>query len=156
MQHYINRGYTPYTPVEPSNTILFGSARPGFPHSRVSSETVTHWMAFMVASEFKKIICLLNDQDLVQYYTTDLIAQYRRYFEAYHFPIEDFSKIPANVMSKILLCVGPEKTLVHCSAGMGRTGQVMYAYLLKQGYAPKDALEICIKQGRNPFEYMHR
>jgi len=45
-----------------------------------------------------------------------------------------------------------EPVAVSCSAGEGRTGTILTAYLINEGYSLKDAELLMKRQGRKPYE----
>ena len=46
-----------------------------------------------------------------------------------------------------------EKVVVHCSGGVGRTGQVLATWLVaKYGLSNQGAIDIVRQTGRNPYE----
>jgi len=94
-----------------------------------------------------------------QDYDEDLLATYRREFgedKVCWAPIEDFHLADIGTLKRILRFLeesdaGGERVVVHCYAGLGRTGQVLAAWLVsKYGLSPEDAVEAVIKMGRKP------
>lgn len=139
---------------------VFSARRPGFPFSPVSDQIVYTWIAFMQAQGIRRVLCLLPMSQLAAY--NDLLENYRQMFGAYNVlwaPIEDFHLAgEAQLIEQILPFLieaerRQEKTVVHCSAGRGRTGHVLAAWLVSRwGMANAEAIAAVKKQGRNPYE----
>ena len=136
-----------------------GSSRPGYPLRRVSREEVERWSKAWLAGGFEGVVCLLSPGEIDEYYAGDLLGLYRRYFpKVYHFPVEDYSLPSPETLAKILLTLEREtasgiRLVVHCSAGVGRTGLVLAAWdMFLEGLSLEEAVILQLRQGRNPLE----
>ncbi|MEM7715876.1 MAG: dual specificity protein phosphatase family protein, partial [Cyanobacteria bacterium P01_A01_bin.68] len=76
-------------------------------------------------------------------------------------PIEDFSLIDSQTLIQNILPFlsaanrQNEKVVVHCSAGIGRTGQVLTAWLVyKRGFTNQEAISTVMGIKRNPYEFI--
>lgn len=142
-----------FAPASPQESIVFGSARP-------DSRQVQAWIEFMQSQEIKRICCLLSASQLVKY--ANLLETYQQVFgtaEICWTPIEDFCLVSLEVLlSQILPFLmaadqNQEKVVVHCSGGIGRTGQILAAWLVAgRGFSPQAAIEAVKQTGRNPYE----
>ncbi len=76
-----------------------------------------------------------------------------------HAPVADFSLCDEETLAGQILPFLREadargvRAVVHCWAGMGRTGHVLAAWLARErGMAPDQALRAVGAMGRNPYE----
>lgn len=113
--------------------ILARSSRPGYPSRHVPPDTVDAWLADVKAMGVKSILCLLSDRQLRYYHGVPdgLLERYRQNgFHVDHIAIEDpaysprgYDQIEANCWR---ICEAfdslPKPVLIHCSAGLDRTG----------------------------------
>ena len=135
--------------------IVFGASRPGYREAQVSE-----WIAFMKGQKVRRVCCLISAAQLARY--TELLDTYRSAFgvtQVCWAPIEDFSLVESGVLlDKILPFLMAadslsQKTVVHCSGGVGRTGQVLTAWLIaERGFSKALAIAAVKETGRNPFE----
>ena len=107
--------------------------RPGyFQGSSVSQAEVDAWIGNANAFGVKSIICLLAE-DQLPYYSAlevDLISYYRAAgFAVAHVPARDHQTPPLSPDQLIAIWHAyrdlPKPVLVHCSAGMDRTGRAV-------------------------------
>lgn len=59
------KGFGAATEHEP---IVFGARRPGFPLPSVPQAFVEEWIAFMIAQNIKRVVCLLPENQLLSYH----------------------------------------------------------------------------------------
>jgi protein-tyrosine phosphatase len=151
------RGFTPAAAQEP---FVFGARRPGFPFPRVSSVFVSTWIAFMQTQGITRVLCLLPPRQLAGY--LNLLGTYRQVFGEHNVlwaPIDDFhlvEEVPLIEQIIPFLAEGQqhqEKTVVHCSGGVGRTGHILAAWLVSgRGMSNEEAITAVKRQGRNARE----
>lgn len=140
-----------------NETIVYGSAKPGYSH-----EEVLEWIKFMQNQEIKRVCCLLTQTQLNNY--ANLLDLYKQKFglnQVCWTPIEDFNLIDSQILTQEILPFlkkanqNNEKVVVHCSAGIGRTGQVLAAWLVyERGFTNKEAISTVTRMKRNPYEFI--
>ena len=112
---------------------LARSHRPGrySPNNKqVSRPQVEAWIAQAQQMGIRSIICLLNQQQLDYYQPLDLIQYYQQAgWTVGHVPTKDRQHPPLNEVEleqiEQLFQQLPSPLLIHCSAGMDRTGQAV-------------------------------
>lgn len=144
-----------FAPASDNESIVFGSARPGYGH-----EQVKKWVEFMQAKDIQRVCCLLADAQLRHY--SGLLDVYCRAFghdRVSWAPIEDFQLADCDTLSQQILPFlaaakqSKEKVVVHCAGGIGRTGHVLAAWLVAgRGFSRWDAIAAVKAAGRNPYE----
>jgi protein-tyrosine phosphatase len=144
-----------FAPASEKEVIVYGASRPGY-----SNREVDRWIAFMKEREIRRVCCLLEAKQLARY--VDLLGKYRQKFCENCIcwvPIADFQLCDRESLThKILPFLREadrqkEKVVVHCSGGVGRTGQVLVAWLVSyRGFSNRDAIAVVKKLGRNPYE----
>ncbi len=149
-----------FSAASPQEAFIFGARRPGFPFSRVSSTFVHAWIAFMQTQGITRVLCLLPSRQLDGY--SDLLGTYRQMFGEHNVlwvPIDDFHLAEeVQLIDQILpfLAEGAlhqEKTVIHCSGGVGRTGHILAAWLVSyRGMSNEEAIAAVKRQGRNAHE----
>lgn len=145
-----------FGPAGADEPTIFGACRPG-----QSREEIAEWIAFMKQNRVTRVCCVIPGEHLVVE-PEDLLAAYREAFgedNVLHAPVADFSLCDEQTMAgKILPFLreadaGGERAVVHCWAGMGRTGHVLAAWLARgRDMPPDEALRAVVTMGRNPYE----
>jgi len=109
--------------------ILARSHRPGYPTELVEQASVADWIDEVRSFRIKSIICFLAEDQLGFYskLPDGLISYYRELgFNVEHIPARDYQSPPLSEGELALVWEAyknlPKRILVHCSAGIDRTG----------------------------------
>lgn len=116
------------SPVIPDQ--LYRSSRPGYSGGGkipVGMGEVQRWIESAQSHRIESIICLLADEHLCLYPDGDLIGIYRAAgFEVRHIPVTDHTRPPLTPRQLAAVHQAwrelPKPVLIHCSAGIDRTG----------------------------------
>ena len=113
--------------------VLARGCRPGWPIDTPSFEAIEEWLVEAKSLKVKSIICLLSTKELRRMYGDqgiDLLKVYRnKKLKVKHVPTRDHV-YPALNKSQIDAIAAafkklPKPCLIHCSAGIERTGFVI-------------------------------
>lgn len=113
---------------------LGGAARPGLLRDTEDD------LADLRTLNVKYLVCLEETRPI----SDDELAPYE--MSAVHFPIVDMDAPSVQAMSSLCIqfdamIASQRAVVVHCRAGLGRTGTVLAAYLIHRGATALDALE---------------
>jgi atypical dual specificity phosphatase len=135
-----------FAPASSFDDLVYGGERPPRPQVGDPRDLAEEWSNFMVRQGIGGIICLLHEAQLTGY-PQPLLDRHRRSFRRVtHVPIEDFSVPTLEGLRRALEALRQAEiegtpTLVHCVAGMGRTGIVLAGWLrARYGLGVDDAI----------------
>jgi len=124
---------------------LYRSSRPGYPSNNVPKEKAMADIEQMKKQGITDVVCLLSSEDMSRYYGDNVLPQLymKNGINFHNFPIKDFGTPSVDDATRTCrtidkLVKSGKKTLVHCSAGIGRTGLVISCYLLYSGLVKPD------------------
>ncbi|NEQ27657.1 MAG: protein phosphatase [Microcoleus sp. SIO2G3] len=143
-----------FAPASPIDSTVFGASRPGYKFAELQA-----WLTFMQAQNIRRVCCLLEDKSIDRY-ESDLRATYQQNFDRVCWSsIADFQIADANQLIETILPFlaaadrARVRVLVHCGGGIGRTGQVLAAWLvIRHGFSNAEAIATVRRTGRNPYE----
>lgn len=146
-----------FAPAAPAETIVYGAATPG--GLAGDDGDVDPWIDAVRSRGIERVVCLLSDRQLRRYHA--LLDAYRREFgreRVAHVPMTDHALAAESELRAVLDGLraaddADEPVVVHCLAGIGRTGHVLAAWLVHaRGYEPEAAIEAVRGTGRRPAE----
>lgn len=142
---------------------VFGAQRPGFPGKYVQKQVVDEWMSYMKKQGISRIICLLSEEELGNYPTLagGLLGVYAENFGPDNIlwaPSPDKRLLSGEAVKHICHFLHAavrqgQKTVVHCSAGLGRTGLALAAWLVyHHNLSERKAVRAVEELNRSPME----
>ena len=144
-----------FASAAPDTDLVYGACEPGFDSAVATPEA---WAEYMQKQGIERVLCLLE-------YTK--VSDHKRLLERYqtefgdthvkHVPLTDHrimrqKKLTNEILPFLTDSVRHQQPVdVHCKAGIGRTGQVLAAWLVYQhGYTPTEAVQTVSDRKRNP------
>jgi len=157
-----------FGPASKDETSIYGSSKPEHSYNSISAESIQEWVDYVKSQGISGVLCLLEKHSLDMIYKmtgVNLIDRYRKEFGNENVmlaPVPDFSYISRDTFTKSILpflkkfADTDRKVVVHCAGGIGRTGQILAAWLTHgRGYDIEDAID-AVKMAspalRNPQE----
>ena len=149
-----------FAPAAPEEELVYGAAAPGW-HTAADHETaVSAWIEFMRKRGIQRVCCVVPGSDSEGCQTN--LDRYTAAFgeaEVIHAPLLDRRLGDSVVLQESILPFLEESVrrdapvVVHGLSGLGRTGQVLAAWLVYgRGYDPEPAVETVEEMGRFPAE----
>lgn len=146
--------------ASPEEEFVYGACSPGWHSAGSHATAIDDWIDFMHESGIERVCCLLTGRQLDQQEAN--VGRYRDAFgreNVLHAPIPDHHLAEPDYLSERILpfleesVQKEEPVVVHCLAGIGRTGQVLAAWLVTyREYSPEAAVSMVQKMGRDPME----
>ncbi|WP_254271507.1 protein-tyrosine phosphatase family protein [Haloarcula marina] len=149
-----------FAPAAPDEEYVYGACTPGW-HTAADHETaIDDWIAAMCEASIERVCCLLPGRQLDR--SGANLDRYRTAFgesNVRHAPVPDHHLVPESRLHGEILPFladardAEEPVVVHCLAGIGRTGQVLAAWLIyNRDYGPDEAIETVRDVGRAPAD----
>ena len=149
-----------FAPAAPDEESVYGASCPGWHTTTERDSAIDDWISFMQDRGIERVCCLLSGDQLAG---TDANTDYYR--DAFgpervrHVPIADHHLADVETLEEQILPFletavdREEPVVVHCLAGIGRTGHVLAAWLVAgRDYDVVDAIETVQEMGRSPAE----
>lgn len=149
-----------FAPAAPDEDYVYGACSPGWHTAASREDALADWIGFMRARDVERVCCLLSGSQLDG--PGGPLEVYRDVFgseSVRHAPIPDARLADPLLLEQDVLpflddaVEAEERVVVHCLAGLGRTGQILAAWLAHdRGYDPDEAIETVEEMGRRPDE----
>lgn len=149
-----------FAPAAPEEEYVYGASCPGWHATTEHGDAIEEWISFVQDRGIERVCCLLSGDQLAG--TDANTASYRHVFGAErvrHVPIADHHLADRETLADEILpflresAAHGEPVVVHCLAGIGRTGHVLAAWLVaEREYDVVDAIETVQEMGRSPAE----
>lgn len=153
-----------FSPAAPVEEYVYGACTPGW-HSAGDHDTaVEEWLTFVQSQGIERVCCLVAGSP-----TEIRESALGRYYDAFgeesvcHAPTVEDRLIDRHHLDETILPFLAESVakespvVVHCLSGVGRTGQVLAAWLVAaHEYPPEEAVETVRRFGRDPFAVVDR
>ena len=115
-----------------------GSGEPGY----ISETSVEEWISFMKENKVKRVLTLLDPNE-IELYEQPLESIYKRHGFAFaHVPMGKPGVVDRVMAALEEALQANERIIAHCTHGMGRSGRVSAAWLVhKYGLSAEEATE---------------
>jgi hypothetical protein len=149
-----------FAPAAPDEEYVYGSCTPGWHSAAGHDAAIDDWIGFMQTEGIERVVCLLPGRQLVESGANlDCYGDAFGHPNVLHAPVPDHHLVPEALLTEELLPFIAEArdaespVVVHCLAGIGRTGQVLAAWLVyNRDYGPIEAIETVQANGRDPTD----
>lgn len=152
-----------FGPSSRDDYYVYGAHRPGFPGKFVQKQILDEWLGFIKRQNISRVVCLLSEEELSYYPTLPggLLGVYNECFGENNVlwaPTANRRLCSSKAIREIcyflyFAAVDRLKAVVHCSAGQGRTGHVLAAWLVfYHGLSERKALKTLEELNRSPRE----
>lgn len=150
-----------FSRVSSRDARAFGSGRPGFPSKSVPEADVSGWIAFMRSKGVNRVLSLLGDDEVKDYYPgLDIDEMMRVSFGQDKYTRT--SVFTENAYEEICKAISAaqesgDTIVMHCSGGEGRAAIAMTLWLVNvYGLAPEDATREIDEQTESLSEVVRR
>jgi hypothetical protein len=147
-----------FAPAAPDEDVVFGACSPGWHSAAEQSTALDDWIERLSEAGVERVCSLLARTDGGE--CDGCLARYREACGADsvgHAPLRDRELADARRLRAEILpflddaAAADERVVVHGLTGLGRTGQVLAAWLVHdRGYSPERAVETVETMGRLP------
>ncbi|MFB6152596.1 MAG: dual specificity protein phosphatase family protein [Haloarculaceae archaeon] len=147
-----------FAPAAPDEDAVYGACCPGWHTAARHGDALSDWIEFMERRDVDRVCCLLPGRQLDA--SGGNVGRYRSRFgddAVLHAPVPDHRLVDESLLEDEILpfldatAAADESVVVHCLAGIGRTGQVLAAWLAHdRGYGAERAIATVKEMGRLP------
>lgn len=134
-----------FAPAAPEESVVYGACCPGW-HTAAPRETaLDRWLSFITQKGIDRYRRSFGDENVLHAPVADS-------------RLADVDTLRADILPFLEAAVADDSpVVVHCLAGLGRTGHVLAAWLVfGRGYTPQAAIEMVREQKRAPMEPVGR
>jgi len=149
-----------FAAAAPDEDLVYGACAPGWHTAADHGDALADWTAFMKRKGVSRVCCLVSGCQPDP--SGEEVCRYRQAFgrdRVLHAPTPDNQLVDEALLATEVLPFiddavdAEERVVVHCLAGISRTGQVLAAWLAyDRDYGPERAIETVEGMGRTPTE----
>lgn len=151
-----------FAPAAPGEAFVYGACCPGWHAAGPHETALDRWIDYMQDQGITRVVCLLPGAELDS--SDAILGRYRETFgrsAVMHAPVPDGRLVDEAALHQSVLpflddaVADAEPVVVHCLDGLGRTGQVLAAWVVHdRGKAPEAAIEAVTAVGRDPEAHL--